>query len=353
MKRTPPPRKSLDGIVPYAEESTAPLNLSNNTSPFDPNPAFAEAAATFPPEKAKDYPSLYSERLCEAAARAHGVRPGQVVTGSGSNDLIDLAIRAFVEPGERVAWHPPSFDMIAVFARAAGCQAHAVPLRQPGFQLDPDGVVQARAKAAFLCRPNNPTGNAFPREQVLRVLKDSEGLVVVDEAYEDFHGDSFAPLVREWPNLVVLRTLSKAQGLAALRIGYALAQEPVVQALLRARGPFRLNAFSEHVAVRALERTDYTRRVVDETRRERGRLEVELRTRGFAVNPSDANFVFFKPPVDAARLHDALLARGIAVRKFGSPELRAWLRATVGPAWVTQRFLADLDDGLREVGSKR
>ena len=281
------------------------------------------------------------------------MRPGQVVTGSGSNDLIDLVIRAFVEPHEKVAWHPPSFDMIATFARLAGTQVQAVPLRGPRFELDVEGLLAARAKATFLCRPNNPTGNAFPREQVLRLLKESDNLVVVDEAYGDFHDAGFAQHVREFPNLVVLRTLSKAQGLAALRVGYALAQEPVVQALVRARGPFRLNALSEHIGVRALERNDHTRKVVEETRRERERLELELRTRGIAVNPSDANFVFFKPTVDAHRLQDALLQRGIAVRKFSAPELRPWLRATVGPAWVTQRFLADLDDALREVGPRR
>lgn len=353
MKRTPAPRKSLDGITPYAEETTAPLNLSNNTSPFEPNPAFGEALATFAPEKAKDYPSLYSERFNEAAARAHGVRPTQVVTGNGSNDLLDLCTRAFVEPHEKVAWHPPSFDMIAVFARMTGVQVQAVPLKPPGFALDVDGLLAAKAKATFVCRPNNPTGNAFPHDQVLRLVKESDGLVVVDEAYEDFLGDSFAPHVRAYPNLVVLRTLSKAQGLAALRIGYALAQEPIVQALVRARGPFRLNALSEHIGVRALERTDYVRKVVQETRRERERLEVDLRTRGFTVAPSDANFVLFKPPVEAHRLHDALLARGVAVRKFGAPELRPWLRATVGPAWVTQRFLAELEDSLRAVGPRR
>ena len=352
MKRTPMPRKVLDSVEAYREEATAPLNLSNNTSPFEPNPAWAEALATFEPDRLKDYPSLDSERFREAAARAHGVRPGQVCTGNGSNDLIDLAIRTFAEPGDKVAWHPPSFDMIAVFARAAGAQATPVPLRNPGFQLDVEGLLQARAKVSFLCRPNNPTGNAFPRAQVERLVRELDGLVVVDEAYADFAGDSLANLVAKAPNLVVLRTLSKAQGMAALRIGYALAQEPIVQALYKARGPFRLNMLSEHVGVRALERTDHTRKVVEEVRRQRERLELELRTRGFTVQPSDANFVLFRPPVDAGRLHDALLARGIAVRRFGQGPLHGWLRATVGPAWVTQRFLADLDDGLREVGPK-
>jgi histidinol-phosphate aminotransferase len=353
VKRTPPPRKALDGIEPYSEETAAPLNLSNNTSTFEPNPAWAEALASFPPERLAAYPSLDSERFREAAARAHGCKPAQVVTGNGSNDLIDLAIRAFCEPGDRVAWHPPSFEMIAVFARAAGCAVHGVPLRQPGFQLDAPGMVGARAKVTLLCRPNNPTGNAFARADVERVVRDAEGLVVVDEAYEDFLGDSLAGMVRDAPNLLVLRTLSKAQGLASLRIGYGIAQEPVARALQKARGPFRLNALSEHVAVRALERTDYTRKVVDETRRERARLQVELRTRGFHVQESDANFVLFQGLADAAALHGALLKRGVAVRKFGSAEMRGWLRATVGPAWVTQRFLRELDDALWEVGPRR
>jgi histidinol-phosphate aminotransferase len=353
MRRTPAPRKALEGIPVYGEESQAPLNLSNNTNVFDPNPAFAEALADFPAERAREYPSLASERFCEAAARAHGVRPGQVATGNGSNDLIDIAFRAFCEPGDRVAWHPPSFEMIDLFARAAGAQVHAVPLRQPGFRLDPEAMLAARAKVSVLCWPNNPTGNAFPRDAVERVARGSEGLVIVDEAYGDYYGDSLAGLLKELPNLLVLRTLSKAHGLAALRVGYGMAQEPVVQALRKVRGPFRLNALSEHIGVRGLEGTGYVRRVVEETRREREALSVQLRTRGVQVNPSDANFVLFKPPCDAHALQAALERRGIAVRRFASAELRAWLRCTVGPAWVTRRFLADLDESLGEVGPRR
>jgi histidinol-phosphate aminotransferase len=242
--------------------------------------------------------------------------------------------------------------MIEMFARAAGCQVQAVPLRAPGFDLDAASMVEARAKVTVLCWPNNPTGHAFPRADVERVAREGEGLVVVDEAYGAFHGESVASLVRELPNLMVVRTMSKAHGLAALRLGYAIAQEPVIQALGKVRGPFRLNALTEHVGVHALQRTDYVDRVVQEVRRERARLEVELRTRAFAVPGSDANFVLCKPAADAHLLHAALERRGIAVRKFTSAAMRPWLRATVGPRWVTQRFLAELDDSLREVGPR-
>lgn len=352
MKRTPPPRKALDGLRAYSEESTAPLNLSNNTNLFEPNPAFAEALASFEPERAREYPSLDSARFREAAARTHGLHAEQVVTGNGSNDLIDLALRAFAEPGEAMAWHPPSFEMIGVFGRVAGLAVREARLREPGFALDAQALLDARAKVTIICRPNNPTGNAFPRSEVQRVIRESDGLVIVDEAYEDFLGDSLAPVIRDQPNLLLLRTLSKAHGLAGLRIGYGLAQEPVIQALAKARGPFRLNAISEHVGIKAVERNDYVRRVVDETKRERALLEVELRTRGIRVQPSDANFLLFKPQVDAGKLHDALLARGIAVRKFSSPILQGWIRATVGPAWITRRFLADLDASLRDLGAR-
>jgi histidinol-phosphate aminotransferase len=262
-------------------------------------------------------------------------------------------MRTFAEPGDSVAWHPPSFELVNTFAKAAGLRPVAVPLRGAAFDLDVEGLVNARARITFLLRPNNPTGNAFARRDVERVLDGCDGLVVLDEAYGDFCGDEFAADIKDWPNLLVTRTLSKAQALAGLRVGYALAQEPVIQALKKVRGPYRLNAVTEHVASVALERSDISRAIVDEVRRERPRLETELRTRGFAVNASEANFVFFKPPVDAARLHQALMDRGIAVRKFRQPEVKAWLRATVGPAWVTQRFLRDLDDALREVGPRR
>ena len=350
MKRAPAPRKALDGVHPYREASAAPLNLSNNTSLFEPNPAFAQALQTFPPEQLAAYPSLDSRRLREAAATAHSLRPEMVVTGNGSNDLLDLAMRAFCEPGERVAWHPPSFEMVPVFARAAGCDVRDIALRQPGFTLDAVAMLAARAKVAVICRPNNPTGNAFPHEDVLRVVEESAGLVVVDEAYGDFADDSFVPLVKEHPNLLVTRTLSKAHGLAALRIGYGLAQAPVIEALYKARGPFRLNALSEHLGVAALQDTNYVRKVVDEVRRERAHLTTELRTRGITVQESDANFVLFKPACDAKLLHAALLRRGVGVRVFAAPGLKGWVRTTVGPAWVTRRFLADLDAALREVG---
>lgn len=350
MKRTPAPRKGLEGVEAYREEATAPLNLSNNTSLFEPNPAFAEAIESFDPATLPAYPSLDSAALREAAARTHGLKPEQVVTGNGSNDLLDLLVRTFGEPGDRVAWHPPSFEMIPVFARAAGCEPWPVPLRGARFALDADAFIAARAKVAVVCRPNNPTGAAFPRADVERVVAGSEGLVVVDEAYEDFLGDSLAPLVREAPNLAVIRTLSKAQGLAALRVGYALCPEPVARALEKVRGPFRLGALGERVAVRALARTDYTRRVVEEVRRERARLARELGVRGFRVLPSDANFLLLAPPRGADELHAALLRRGVALRKFAAPELRGWLRCTVGPAWVTERLLAELDEALREVG---
>lgn len=349
MKRTPPPRKALDDVQVYSDEFTAPLNLSNNTAPFPPHPILEEALRTFPTEKLRDYPSLDSQRLREAAARTHGVKASQVLTGNGSNDVLDMAMRAFAEPGDPVAWHPPSFELVHTFAKANGLRPIGVRLRQPGFRLDVEGILAARAKVTFILRPNNPTGNAFPRREVERVLEGTDGLVVLDEAYGDFCGDDFAPDVKDWPNLLVTRTLSKAQGLAGLRIGYAIAQEPVIQALKKVRGPYRLNAVTEHVASVALERTDATRAIVDEVKRERPRVETELRTRGFTVNPSEANFVFFRPTVDAARLHQGLMDRGIAVRRFTQPELRPWLRATVGPAWVTQRFLRDLDDALREV----
>lgn len=345
----PPPRPAIMRLSAYEEDVHGGLNLSNNANLFGTNPVLHRALALAQSRIGSfwDYPSLSSAPLREAAARHYGVAPEGVVTGNGSNELIDIVIRTYADPGERVVFPTPTFSMIPVFARAAGTDAVGVPLGQD-WHLNPDALLHREGKVTFVCNPNNPTGTAFPRKDLVRLVERAAGMVVVDEAYGEFHGDSLVPLVRDHANLVVLRTLSKAHGLAGLRVGLALAQPEVARQLGKVRGPFRLNAFSELAATLALQDGAFVEETVKAVRTNRGILARALSDLGFDVAPSEANFLLVRPPVDAHALAEALARQQVHVRGF-TGDLAAWLRVTIGPAAAMERFLSVLRPILKEV----
>lgn len=347
MKATDLVRRDVRSLRAYEEEATGGLNLMANTNLFGPNPALERALAKARPERFSEYPSLTSQSLREAVARKLGVTPGMVVTGNGSNDLIDVVCRAFVEPGDRVAFHTPTFSMIPTFVRLNHGTPAAVALR-PEWELDPHALTAVDGKVTFVVRPNNPTGNAFPRKDVESIVENARGIVVVDEAYVEFlGGESFVREVKAGHDrLVVLRTLSKAHGLAGLRIGYAVCSEAVAEELGKVRGPFRLDALAETAGALALADDRYLESVVAGVRAERPNLKRMLEERGFHVYRSDANFLLTKPPRDAHQLAQALAQRGVFVRDFQG-DLAPYLRMTVGPPAATARLRIALDEVLR------
>ena len=346
-------RADVRAMRPYEEEAPGGLDLMANTNLFGPNPAIERALAKARVDRFADYPSLTSTTLRGAVAQRLGVDPAMVVTGNGSNDLIDVLCRTFLSPGDRVAHHVPTFSMIPYFVRLSMGNPVGAPLG-PEWTLDPDGLLAAEAKLTFVVRPNNPTGNAFPRKDVERVVEESRGVVAVDEAYVEFlGGESFVKEIREGrDNVVVLRTLSKAHGLAALRIGYAVAPPDLAEEMTKVRGPFRLDALAEAVAAHAVGDDRYVNEVVAAVRAERPNLKRLLEDRGFTVYRSDANFLLVKPPVDARALAAALAERGVHVRWFGG-DLAPYLRLTVGPPAVTARLRLALDDALARLQGVR
>ncbi len=342
-------RKSISDLHAYAEEHVGGLNFANNANLFGTNPAIARALQEIRAEELWNYPSLTSVDLRAEAGRVLDVDPEGIVTGNGSNELIDVMMRAFCEPGDRVAFHDPTFSMIPIFARVNGAAPIAVPLGDD-WSLDADALAAVDAKLTFVVSPNNPTGNAFPREDILKVVENSPGVVVVDEAYGEFGdaSDSFLDAIPDHANLVVLRTLSKAFGLAGFRIGFLASNPALADEVAKVRGPFKLNAVSERAAVHALRDTSFVEATAAAVMRERPYLADALRARGFTVYPSIANFLFVRPPVDAAALTEALGRQGVHVRDFKGP-LAEYLRITVGPRPLIDRLVAALDIALPEV----
>lgn len=340
----PARRDGVDGLRAYREGGAgAPVDLSDNTCRFGVPPAAAAALAAFDPARAARYPSPASDELRAALAAYAGVAPDEVVTGCGSDDVLDAALRAFGRPGDRVAFPAPTFVMIGHFARANALEPVAVPPRADGTP-DVEALLAAGARHVYLCAPNNPTGALLPAGALARVLAATPGLVILDEAYAEFAGGSEAAAAPGHGRLLVARTMSKAFGLAGLRVGWGAGARELVLAVEKARGPFRVGAPAEAAARAALAHDlDWMRAHVAEAVRVRERFAGALRAAGFAPLPSAANFLLV-PVRDAAAAAAALRARGVAVRAFAAlPVVGDALRVTVAPWPVLEPVL----DALR------
>ena len=335
------PRPDFASIPRYAAGAAAEVDLGDNTNQWGTPPA--AAAVLREGRDVSRYPDMYGDSLKRTIAKMAGFGPECVVTGNGSDDVLDCAIRAFASPGDTLAHPDPTFVMLPVFSRINGITPVPVPLAAD-FSMDADALLATNARIIYLCSPNNPTASPTSADTIRRIIANARGLVLLDEAYVEFTG--LQGFLAEAPGLervVVCRTLSKAYGLAGLRVGYGAASAKIVETIEKSRGPFRLNMMAERAAVEALT-TDaawVTARVGDAVA-SRDRLAGELRAIGLAPLPSVANFLLVPTP-RAFAIAKSLSEKGIAVRPFRDlPGIGDAFRITAGPWPVMERVLAAL-----------
>jgi histidinol dehydrogenase len=349
--RAPAPRAGLEGIVLYtSNRRPAAVDLSDNTNQRGAPPSARRILADTPVAVVSRYPSHYADELKVAVAEHFGVEPAQVVTGCGSDDVIDCAMRAFAAPGDRIAYPDPTFAMIPYFARTNGLVTTAVPLRgaAEGFDVALDAMLEVRPRILYLCSPNNPTGTLVARDSLERALREAPGLVVLDEAYADYSDQSLVSRARDDGRLLVVRTLSKAFGLAGQRVGIAIGSADIARQIEKVRGPYKVNALGERLAVAALREDgawvlEGAREVVSA----RERFVPWLHGLGLTPLPSSANFVLV-PVRGADEKARALRDRGIAVRPFTAlVGIGDALRISVGPWDVMEPLLERLAEVLR------
>jgi len=311
--------------------------LASNENPRPPSSAVIEAASEAL-RRANRYPDVRATALVEALRRYHG--DYRFVTGAGMDGVIETVIRAVIDPGETVVISTPTFSFYGLAAAACGARVLNVP-RRTDFSVDVPAFIEAcrEAKLAFLCSPNNPTGNSVPPEEVGEILDGIEGLLFLDNAYVEFSGIDYRPLMRRHENLVIGRTMSKVFALAGLRIGYAFTPEWFEPFYHRAATPFALNAVSIAAAAAALDEGDRVRETCDHVRRWRERFTREV---PFRTYPSDANFVMIDvSPLTGDDVVERLAARGVLVRSCTSfPGLGDhYIRVCVGEDWENERFI--------------
>ena len=339
--------RPLAAYGPPRDPAAVPLHL--NESPYDlPDELKRELAARILATDWSKYPITDGAALAAELARAYGVEPAQVLVGNGSNELLQLLLFACVGPGDTVVVAQPSFSLYALQARALGANVIELPLRRAdgAFAFDTQALCAAAkdAKLVLLGSPNNPTGTLLAEADLLALLGGTSCLVGVDEAYRDFCGQDFAPLVARHPRLVLFRTFSKALAAASLRCGCMIANERLCAELRKIQLPYNLSAVTCLVARELIARPGLVRERSALVVAERERVAAALRERGCTVHPSGANFLLFEQDArPAAELHAALFRRGVLIRNVSSArDLGRALRVSIGAPPANDAFLAAL-----------
>lgn len=338
-------RTAYSGIAPY-DSGRRPVetDLSDNTNLFGASPSAGRAVAGLAEHDITRYPQVSADSLRELLAERFEVQPENITTGCGSDDVIDSAIRAFCEPGDAVAYPDPTFGMVQLFARMNATRPVPVPLGEH-FALDPDALLGARARVTYVCRPNNPTGTLFDAEVVRRLVAEAPGVVLLDEAYADFADGGLVADAVASDRMMVLRTMSKAYGLAGLRVGFAIGPAHLIAEVEKSRGPYKITATADAAArVMLGEDRAWLDSVIAEAIRNRARLAAELGALGLHAWPSSANFLLVRSPrPDVISFCSALREQGVAVRAFpGLTGVGDCFRVTIGPWPMMEQFLAAL-----------
>ena len=323
------------------------IKLNTNECPYPPPARIFEGMAA-ELEKVRLYPDPVSTQLRKAAAAVFGVEVNQILAGNGSDDILNIALRTFVNPGETVAFLDLTYSLYETIAAVHGAVIKKIPTDDQ-FELT-GPVLCPEAKLIFLASPNPPKGKELNREFLWQTCEQARGIVVIDEAYGDFSDQDHWQFLQEFENVIISRTLSKSYSLAGMRVGLAIAAPGLIEEMDKVRDSYNLDRLAQYLGTAALQAHDEFMPLWDKIRATRSRLIEALRELDFEVFESDANFVFAAPQwCPAADLYQALKARKILVRYFSQPRIANYLRITIGTDTEIDHLLtaiADLKAGL-------
>jgi histidinol-phosphate aminotransferase len=337
------PTDVLSRRIDIPEENV--IKLDGNENPYGCSPKVKQALAGYAYYNL--YPDPEQRELRKALEKYTGINAKNILAGSGSDELIDLILRLFIQPGDKVVNCPPTFGMYHFSTDVCGGKVVSIP-RKPDFSVDIDAAnkaVDGGAKVIFIASPNNPSGNITTETDILELLK-GRAAVIIDEAYYEFSGVTVAPLVLKNPNLIVLRTFSKWAGLAGLRVGYGIFPLNIVNYLMKIKQPYNVNAAAQVAALESLRDLDYLRGTIKAIIDERERLMSKLSELDWLrVYPSQANFMLCRVLNGKAKsINEGLQKRGIFVRYFETPQLKDCLRISVGKPEHTDKLVATLNE---------
>jgi histidinol-phosphate aminotransferase len=348
-----PPASSIE----YRVSSIVKLNTNEN--PYPPSPKVMKVLSEISPEQLRRYPDPMGSAFRQAAAEVNGVAPDYIMCCNGGDELLKMAFQAFCDENRPVAYPVPTYSLYPVLAKLQNCRAIEIPFDSE-FNL-PAKLAASAANLTIVCNPNAPNGSFINVDELASLADEASGVLLIDEAYVDFAEKNCIALVKDFDNVIILRSMSKGYSLAGLRFGYAIAQPGLIAGLIKVKDSYNVDAVAIAVAVAAIRDQDYFRKTVEKVKAERKRLTEQLRTLGFNVPDSSSNFILAEcknspsrlglaETGSAAEIYEKLIQRNIFVRYFAYPPLEDKLRISIGTAEQNDTLLSALKEILSEFG---
>jgi histidinol-phosphate aminotransferase len=350
--------KELDKLSPYTPGEqpieVGLIKLNTNENPYGPGPFVEQAIKELSTELLRLYPDPKCEELTLAIEEYYGLSPGQVMVGNGSDELLGFAFMAYTDEGRKIVFPEISYGFYPVFGRVFKTQFETIPLKE-NLTVDPSDYYNAKG-TVVIANPNAPTGISLTRKEIEGILQNNpDNLVIIDEAYVDFGGESCIPLIDTYDNLLIIQTFSKSRSLAGCRVGFAVANKEIINDLNRIKysfNPYNLDRLAIKIAAAAIKDS----RVFEANRQEviktREWFTAEMNKRGFLVLPSSANFVFAKfsssQQLGGEMYFQALREKNILVRYFDKDKIRDYVRITIGKKSDMEQLLEETDSILKE-----
>ena len=321
------------------------MKLNTNENPYPPSPAVMKVLAQIGAEQLRRYPDPIGQEFRQAAAEVNGVSADCIMCCNGGDDLLSIAFRAFCDEERPVTYPAPTYSLYPVLARLQNCKAIEVPFDSE-FNL-PAKLAGTDAALTIVCNPNAPTGSFVSVEELASLADEISGVLLIDEAYVDFAEKNCAGLVKDFDNVLILRSMSKGYSLAGIRFGYAIAQSALIAGLMKVKDSYNVDAVAITAATAAIKDRQYFRETIEKVKAERGRLAASLRALKFEVPDSSANFILAQNKnCKASEIYDKLVQRNIYVRYFDLPGLKDKLRITVGTSEQNDTLLLALKEIL-------
>jgi histidinol-phosphate aminotransferase len=336
--------EKMKGYEPgFQPKSSDVIKLNTNENPYPPSPAVLKTINEIKPEQLRRYPDPLGNAFQEAAAKLNGVKPDWILCCNGGDELLKMAFTAFCDRKRAVSYPVPTYSLYPVLANIQNCKAAEVPF-DGEFNL-PAKLARIKSALTIVCNPNAPSGTLIPAQELAELAAEIKGVLLIDEAYVDFAEFNCVDLVRQFENVIILRSLSKGYSLAGLRFGYAIAKPEMLDGLLKVKDSYNADAISIAAATAAICDRDYFKQNVDKIKAERARLSEKLRELDFEMPESSSNFVFAKHKSRRAKvIFDKLVERNIYVRYWDLPGIDNKLRISVGTPQQDDTLLTALKE---------